>query len=694
MVMPGESSMSKLKTELAELFNVEGGASKIIGAETWKSKFYRLYYDYEPVTIIERADHAWFWELPCDFTPPPSEFMGIRSGGFLHHPQAVEARVGQPPKDESTHVVLPVFTYVERDVKGNPFFVAIPKEDANDADKVIDAVMAQLRRIAPELPEDVLEEQRAALRVKATPDETSTTAGENENSAPASPIVHEVTQPPLLHLCYVANLDKPVMDLEGWNKDHVEPIADRSARLASQPPSTAWPLVYRGGALLCAWDYDAARQYLPNSADSGHWGSPDALQEVDGKRAAAEKAEAKSGPRKRAGKQGLSIEDCLDEFTREEKLGEEDPWYCPDCKEFRQATKKFDLWKVPDILVVHLKRFSAGRGLRDKIDVAVDFPIEGLDLTHRVEGTKALRELAAQTQAQEPGADASTATATATASSSAPTADASANVSDTDSQSDTAAPTLSASILSAISSANDESVTSDSPIYDLFAVDNHFGGLGGGHYTAAARNADDGQWYYFDDSRVSKIHDVEKEVKGEAAYVLFYRRRTKRVIGGKSREMVRLASATPSGVNTPHDEAAEAGPSGTSSISFVPASSLAHEIEPDHTLESGDATMREAGGVEEQLPTYMDSIDDGPSFAGAAPPPAFDRPIITTHSWDSKDSSGDESGGSSGGGATRHVPGGFDWVDDKKDKDKEDKDRRTAAVYRRTTVGEDEEYDE
>jgi ubiquitin C-terminal hydrolase len=31
--------------------------------------------------------------------------------------------------------------------------------------------------------------------------------------------------------------------------------------------------------------------------------------------------------------------------------------------------------------------------------------------------------------------------------------------------------------------------------YDLFAVDNHYGGLGGGHYTATAQNFFDQQWY-------------------------------------------------------------------------------------------------------------------------------------------------------------------------------------------------------
>ncbi|PIO29180.1 hypothetical protein AB205_0167320 [Aquarana catesbeiana] len=45
--------------------------------------------------------------------------------------------------------------------------------------------------------------------------------------------------------------------------------------------------------------------------------------------------------------------------------------------------------------------------------------------------------------------------------------------------------------------------TADPYIYDLVAVSNHYGGMGGGHYTAYAKNQDTGQWYYFDDSSVS-----------------------------------------------------------------------------------------------------------------------------------------------------------------------------------------------
>ncbi|KAG9335217.1 hypothetical protein JZ751_005572, partial [Albula glossodonta] len=59
--------------------------------------------------------------------------------------------------------------------------------------------------------------------------------------------------------------------------------------------------------------------------------------------------------------------------------------------------------------------------------------------------------------------------------------------------------------------------------YDLIAVSNHYGGMGGGHYTAFAKNKDDGKWYYFDDSSVSPAN--EDQIVSKAAYVLFYQRR-------------------------------------------------------------------------------------------------------------------------------------------------------------------------
>ena len=134
-------------------------------------------------------------------------------------------------------------------------------------------------------------------------------------------------------------------------------------------------------------------------------------------------------------KNGVTLNDCLDEFGKKEILSENDAWYCPRCKEHQRASKQFELWTAPDILVIHLKRFSSQGRLRDKLDVFVDFPVEGLDLTDRV-------------QSQEDG---------------------------------------------------------KKPLYDLFAVDNHYGGLGGGHYTAYAQNFYDRTWYEYN-GKPHRIH--------------------------------------------------------------------------------------------------------------------------------------------------------------------------------------------
>lgn len=52
---------------------------------------------------------------------------------------------------------------------------------------------------------------------------------------------------------------------------------------------------------------------------------------------------------------------------------------------------------------------------------------------------------------------------------------------------------------------------------------NHYGGLNGGHYTAFVRSGyRQGQWYHFDDSRVSPMS--ENEVKVSFAEVMFVSR--------------------------------------------------------------------------------------------------------------------------------------------------------------------------
>jgi hypothetical protein len=76
----------------------------------------------------------------------------------------------------------------------------------------------------------------------------------------------------------------------------------------------------------------------------------------------------------------MTLDDCLKLFTTTERLGTNDLWYCPECKEHRRAWKKFDLWSLPEILVIHLKRFQFNRNFRTKLTVDVDFPLQGLSL--------------------------------------------------------------------------------------------------------------------------------------------------------------------------------------------------------------------------------------------------------------------------------------------------------------------------
>lgn len=75
----------------------------------------------------------------------------------------------------------------------------------------------------------------------------------------------------------------------------------------------------------------------------------------------------------------VDIYSCFDEFIKSERLGKEDAWYCPKCKEHREASKKLDLFKLPDILVIHLKRFSHSRYHRDKIENFVSEKYTNLD---------------------------------------------------------------------------------------------------------------------------------------------------------------------------------------------------------------------------------------------------------------------------------------------------------------------------
>lgn len=185
--------------------------------------------------------------------------------------------------------------------------------------------------------------------------------------------------------------------------------------------------------------------------------------------------DASSENRKNWGK--ISLEDCLAEHTKEELLEQGNEWYCNSCKEHKKATKivSFCPEYLPQVLVLSLKRFefrnvSSMYGAygfshhREKIDVFIDFPISGLDISPYCGKRSSMM------------------------------------------------------------------VGEDNAVYDLFAVCNHYGRMGFGHYTAFTRDwssADNSlseQWYMFDDDSVSPV--AANEVKTSSAYILFYRRKS------------------------------------------------------------------------------------------------------------------------------------------------------------------------
>uniref|UniRef100_A0A8B9JRT3 Ubiquitin carboxyl-terminal hydrolase 32 n=1 Tax=Astyanax mexicanus TaxID=7994 RepID=A0A8B9JRT3_ASTMX len=82
---------------------------------------------------------------------------------------------------------------------------------------------------------------------------------------------------------------------------------------------------------------------------------------------------------RRAQAEPISLDSCLKAFTSEEELGEDELYYCSKCKTHRLATKKLDLWRLPPILIVHLKRFQFVNGRWIKSQKIVKFPRGGFD---------------------------------------------------------------------------------------------------------------------------------------------------------------------------------------------------------------------------------------------------------------------------------------------------------------------------
>ncbi|KUJ19216.1 UCH-domain-containing protein [Mollisia scopiformis] len=369
----------------------------------------------------------------------------------------------------------------------------------------------------------------------------------------------------------------------GYNKRRAKGIKTyskkgmQSARKLRDSSSTAsetsdqGPLVRLGEGLVVDWKSDAwAAMYGKDGPDDNMRGDNTWVNMPDFE---DPELAAKRAARQLRRKNGITLDDCLDEFGKEEILSEADTWYCPRCKEHQRASKKFELWKTPDILVMHLKRFSNNNYRRDKLDVFVDFPIEGLDLSSRVIETEEGKQ----------------------------------------------------------------------EVYDLFAVDDHWGGLGGGHYTAFAKNFYDNEWWEYNDTSAVKQRDSSRVVTS-SAYLLFYRRRSDVPLGGPRFQQITRDFENPG--ERSEDDASESGEGqglvGNSSLRGSPSALTgvgAARHQPNRGSPDGEGTMTINPSALEKLPAYEtheelleyedDDADLKPLLYGDhAPPPSTLRPSI------------------------------------------------------------------
>ena len=75
---------------------------------------------------------------------------------------------------------------------------------------------------------------------------------------------------------------------------------------------------------------------------------------------------------------GGKLKKMIENFLKEETISND--YYCTKCKTFRECKRKIDFYRLPEILVFQLKRFSYGRWRKVKLNNYVKVE-ETLDLS-------------------------------------------------------------------------------------------------------------------------------------------------------------------------------------------------------------------------------------------------------------------------------------------------------------------------
>ncbi|KAH8346307.1 hypothetical protein KR084_000946 [Drosophila pseudotakahashii] len=262
---------------------------------------------------------------------------------------------------------------------------------------------------------------------------------------------------------------------------------------------------------------DMALSVLSSEAGPQHikllleWSSPEAHfvgKQQDTEEAVVEhESVARLSASKPSDTASLTLEQCLEHYTKAETLSAEDAWRCPHCQQYLPVVKTLGLWSLPDILVVHFKRFRQHQSKGPqaaKLTTMVKFPLTAFDMSPHL--ARGVHESASSSLGMGTGLGLGLGLGLGSGN---PWKKARSG----DSRSST------------LNSRCDPKDTR----YDLYAVCYHQGDtLETGHYTAACKNPYDRQWYKFDDQRVSKVpeDDIEQDIINNEAYMLFYQRRS------------------------------------------------------------------------------------------------------------------------------------------------------------------------
>lgn len=220
----------------------------------------------------------------------------------------------------------------------------------------------------------------------------------------------------------------------------------------------------------------------------------------------------------------ISLHQCLRDFTKEEELGEDETWYCSKCMEHRTIAKKLDIWKLPPVLVIHLKRFQSVNNRWIKSNKLVRFPTRHFDPSQYVAKSNLRRSSDSCISSSDDISLTQLNTTTDSGQRSGVCVFVEEPHDKCGSESGISCSTF--NDISAFENDQNSDLISDGAddyVYSLYALSCHSGMLNGGHYITYAKNPN-AKWYCYNDSTCKEV-DIGS-IEKESPYMLFFERKS------------------------------------------------------------------------------------------------------------------------------------------------------------------------